>query len=82
MKAYYTGAERKKFLYVDLTEEDYLKMGYRRSYNHDHGTQFHLTTDHAFDNYLQKRLQTPAKVVLFSTKIELADAMLLAGFIL
>jgi len=96
MTVYYAKSDKtkKKFLYVELSkeqaeslegniirEEDGHRVQARRQL-HDHGCQFHLTTDGSFELYCHKRKETPRKVYILDTQKQLDKVLTVLGFIL
>jgi len=98
MTVFYTKSkgQRKhgKFIYVELSEEQasLLESTVTREPNghrldprlrlHDHGNQYHLTTDGAFELYCAKRKETPLKVYILDTQKQLEKVIEPLGFIL
>lgn len=98
MTAYYTkpkgNGKKGKFIYVDIDEEQakLLKLNVVREIDghrvdprlrlHDHGTEYHLTTDGSFDLYLEKRKSTPRKVLVLDTQVQVSMTLEPLGFIL
>ena len=85
---------KKKFLYVKLNEEQAATLesqvtretdGHRiqaRRELHEHGAEYHLTTDGAFELYCQKRLQTPRIVYILDTQAQVDKILEPLGFML
>ena len=85
---------RRKFLYVildqdqaDMIEKKVIKEinGHRlqpRKELHDHGIEYHLTTDGAFKLYCQKRLETPQIVYILDTQAQVDSILEPLGFML
>jgi hypothetical protein len=98
MIAYYTKpkseAKKGKFIYIELDTQqaEQLNKGVFRepdghrfancSRLHDHGSQFHLTTDGAFELYCEKRKETPRKVYILDTQKQLTSILEPLGILL
>ena len=96
MTKYYALSDngKRRFLYIELTKEqaDMIEHnvvkepdGHRidpRLQLHDHGCQYHLTTDGAFNRYRAKRKETPLKVYIVDTIKQMEATIEKLGYIL
>jgi len=82
-KAYYLTRDngQRVLIYVSLSIKDANKL-FAPLVREETGEEIHVTTDHQFDMYIDKRRVTPRFVKIFQNKKELQCALDEAGLLL